>query len=65
MKKPSAAEKDFHSEGLFDRVIIEMRITHEDGLRLFSCHTTKPLESFQMMQIWRRVIILLSEQFSV
>jgi len=62
MKKPSAAEEDFHSEGLFDRVFIEMRITHEDGLGLSSLHTTKPLEPFPMMQSERRVIILLSEQ---
>lgn len=62
MKKPFAAEEDFHSEGLFDRVSIEMRITREDGLRLSSCYTTKPLEPFPMMESWRHVIILLSEQ---
>ncbi len=64
-EKPSAAEKDFHSEGLFDRVSIEMKITQEDSLGLSFLHTTKPVERFSMMEAWRRVIILLSEQFSV
>ena len=64
-EKPSAAEDDFHSEGLFDRVFIEMRITRQDCAGLSVCHTTKPLEPFPMMEAWRRVIILLSEQFSV
>ena len=61
-EKPSAAEEDFRSEGLFDRVFIEMKITREDGLGLSFLHTTKPVEPFPMMEAWRRVIILLSEQ---
>ena len=61
-EKPSTAEEDFHSEGLFDRVSIEMRITRKDGFGLSFLHTTKPVDAFPMMAAWRRVIILLSEQ---
>ncbi len=42
-----------------------MRITREDSLGLSFLHTTKPVERFSMMEAWRRVIILLSEQSSV
>lgn len=51
MKKPSAAEEDFHSEGLFDRAFIEVRITCKGSAGLSACYTTKPVERFSMMEV--------------